>query len=234
MISSSTTSSLSTILGSFSTSPGSFSTTFERSPSASTPVTTSEPSGEKKAPLGGILGGTIGGVILILGIILLLCIYCIKKNRRKRLDLVPTACSAKQNSVAPSRERPHNLRSFIFRKQFLSRPNATSRFRRHYNANALRQAVDSTEPEVVQCGFTKSTLNTENIENPAMGSGVRSINTQRITPAVTDTALRVRQIDLEHQLRVIEQELRDMGAEPHRGPLGPNISPAILQTSTYI
>lgn len=25
-----------------------------------------------------------------------------------------------------------------------------------------------------------------------------------------------------------------MGAEPHRGPLGPNISPAMLQTSTYI
>lgn len=174
--------------------------------------------GRSKPPLGGIIGGTIGGLAVILGVILLLCIFRDKKNRRKSPELPLHRNSTARHATASRGGRPQDLINFTGNVQ--PRP-----FWRTSDKTPPHRPMNPPGPPLIESESISDNFETE--------SGAISTNPQPISSAYTATR-RARQLQLEGQLRAAEQELREMGIEPHRGPPGPNVPPAMLETSVYI
>lgn len=144
--------------------------------------------------------------------IFLLCIYRDRKYKKNRAVPQTQRNSSTHHATSPTREILFDSSLFTFRKLHRSRPSIARSLSRPFEKALFHLPTASTRTED---------------EAP-------SANTQRVTPEMIDAALRARRADLEHRLRAVEQELRDMGVEPRRGPPGPNVSPAVLQTRVYI
>lgn len=159
-----------------------------------------------KPPLGAIIGGTIGGLAVILGVILLLCISRDKKNRRKSPEL-----PLHRNSTInfPGNAHPRSFWS-----------------PRMSDKKAPHRPINPPGPPLIESEPTSDNSETE--------SGAISTSPQPVSSAYNAATRRARQMQLEGQLRAAEHELREMGIEPHRGPPGPNVPPAMLETSVYI
>ncbi|KAF9455583.1 hypothetical protein BDZ94DRAFT_1316083 [Collybia nuda] len=78
-----------------------------------------------------------------------------------------------------------------------------------------------------------SSVHPLSLDNITTGRNPILTNSQPNSSSI-ENAHRARRIQLEAQLRAAEQELREMGVDSQRGPPGPNVPPAMLQTNVYI
>lgn len=163
---------------------------------------------------------------MVLGIVFLLCMYRNKKDTQKRAGLL-----IGMNPIIRHSGNPFDPSRFTFRKTLRSRPSIARSLLGRFEKPPLHTP---TNPDVHRSTGNMLSKGAPNAGNNATENDVLPVNPQQITPAMIDAALRTRRADLERRLRAVEQELRDMGVEPRRGPPGPSVSPAMLQTRVYI